>query len=312
MKKKTEYLVEGKDEVRLDRYVRGILLGITQSLIEKLIRKRHILLNGEKTKSSARVKAGDVVSVYNVDEIATKKKEIQVKQCEALTKIVKESVIYQNEHVIVINKPAGVNVQGGTCVGISICDLLDKMISEEELFIVHRLDKATTGILVLARSVTIARRLSEEFRYRRVKKEYLAVTYGIPETKNGTIDLPILRKKNMHKDRCSTSLQDAQTQYYLLKANGENALLALSPATGRKHQLRIHLAQIGCPIIGDTKYGKEPATKDPAQLHLHAWKMAFTVFDNDIKVKAPLHEHMKKTLQESFGISNVDDFAAEI
>lgn len=311
MKKTTEYLVECKDAVRIDRYVRGILAGVTQSLIEKLIRKRLILLNGEKTKSAARVSAGDVVSICNADAIEIKKKEIQVKQCEELTKVIQDSITYQNEHIIAINKPSGVNVQGGTCVGISICDLLDKIVPGEELFIVHRLDKATTGVLVLARGITTARRLSEEFRHRRVKKEYIAVTRGVPASSSGVIDLPILRKKNCLENRCSPSLQQAQTHYSVLKSNGTNALFALSPITGRKHQLRIHLSQIGCPIIGDTKYDKEHLSVDPVPLHLHAWKITFTIYDNSITIEAPVHAHMMKTLKELFEISEMDDLVTK-
>lgn len=312
MKKRTDYPVEGGDAVRIDRYVRGILTGVTQSFIEKLIRKRLILLNGKKTQASARVQSGDVVSVFNTDEIAVKKKEIQDIQCEFLVCAIRESIIFQNEHIIAINKPAGVNVHGGTCVGVSICDLLDKIMPGEQLYVVHRLDKATTGVLILARNIAIARRLSEEFRNRRVKKEYLAVTHGVPRSSSGVIDLPILRKKNRPDNGCDILPQEAKTIFTCLKSNDELSVLTLLPVTGRKHQLRIHLSQIGCPIVGDTKYGKDDTTVTTKELHLHAWKMAFTISNNDIAVEATIHEHMAVTMKEFFGISCTDELVAKM
>ncbi|WP_277812807.1 pseudouridine synthase [Anaplasma marginale] len=183
---KREYLVEGTCfEVRVDRYLRGLLPGVTQSFIERLLRRGEILLNNTKAKSSTRVSNGDVLSIKHADRIALREKEIRALQHVPLLDLISGSILYEDKNIIAINKPAGVSVQGGSKVKVSIDDVLDKIKPGECCRIVHRLDKDTSGVLVLARNLDVARYLAREFRERRVKKEYIAVTRGVPQPASG-------------------------------------------------------------------------------------------------------------------------------
>ncbi|SCV64496.1 Ribosomal large subunit pseudouridine synthase C [Anaplasma phagocytophilum] len=299
MKSITDYLV-AEDKMRLDRYVRSILPGVPQALVEKLLRKGEIRLNNSKALASSRVQRGDTVSIRNVDRITSRSKEAKEVHDDALLRLVSDNIIYKDENIIAINKPAGVNVQGGTKVSISLSDLLNKIIPGEQLHIVHRLDRDTSGVLIIARGQSIARILSEELRFRRVRKEYIAVTKGVPAFSKGEITMPIYCKKQSGVGETLIP-KEAKTVFSVLQSSKRHAVMLLSPVTGRKHQLRIHLSQFCCPIIGDTKYSKDTEVQQHNSLHLHAFRTSFQLFDREIVIKAPVPEYMIATINELFG-----------
>ena len=295
------HIVDIEGTVRFDRYLRGMFPGITQALIEKLLRKGLILLNDCIVSSSARVKTGDVVGVGDINFVPSYSKKEEKDVSASLLKLMEDSVIYKDEYVIAVNKPAGLSVQGGTKVRESIGDLLHEVIPGEQLHIVHRLDKDTSGVLVLARRISVARSLSEELRCRRVKKEYLAITEGVPLCDSGTIDLPIFYKRPSPKVGNTALAKDAKTSFFRVKSYGNYSIILLRPVTGRKHQLRIHLSQNGCPIIGDSKYNYEGLSK--GKLHLHALRMTFEIFDKSITITAPVPMYIEETVRTIFGCS---------
>lgn len=270
------YIVEEDDHnIRIDKFIRRILK-IPQSLVEKFLRKGVVLLDNTKVKSDVRIKAGNVICV-RYDRVIYERKQIR-KICKAdsdfLVHLIRNSVVYEDDDVLIINKPAGISVQGGTKVKISISDIVDKIRDGESMKIVHRLDKDTSGILMLARNARISRLIMHEFKNRRVEKKYLALTQGIPKNDIGQINHSIIKnKRSLSLDKVNDSyLQEAVTSFSVLKKLPYGiGLLELKPITGRKHQIRIHLSHIGCSIIGDKKYGKfcEHVLNDNLQLHAY-------------------------------------------
>ncbi|AAV86511.1 RluA family pseudouridine synthase [Anaplasma marginale] len=292
---KREYLVEGTCfEVRVDRYLRGLLPGVTQSFIERLLRRGEILLNNTKAKSSTRVSNGDVLSIKHADRIALREKEIRALQHVPLLDLISGSILYEDKNIIAINKPAGVSVQGGSKVKVSIDDVLDKIKPGECCRIVHRLDKDTSGVLVLARNLDVARYLAREFRERRVKKEYIAVTRGVPQPASGEVSTPIFYKVRSATGE-SMIEKEAKTFFSVMRILGDCAVVLLRPVTGRKHQLRIHMSQIGCPIVGDNKYHKcDLAEKE--MLHLHASLLTFELMGRTLSIAANVPRYMEEKI----------------
>ncbi|MDX5518092.1 MAG: RluA family pseudouridine synthase, partial [Wolbachia endosymbiont of Andrena agilissima] len=180
------------DNVRLDRYIRRIFPDLKQSVIEKSLRKGLIKVDDCKAKSSDRVNSGQTITLKHLNYIENANSDR--KYNEKLVNLLRENILYEDEYILAINKPAGVIVQGGVKVKISISDLLDQIREEETFKIVHRLDRDTSGVIIFARNANVARYLMEEFKGRRVKKTYLALTSGIPSKDSGTIDYPLVKK----------------------------------------------------------------------------------------------------------------------
>ena len=292
---KREYLVEGTCfEVRIDRYLRGLLPGVTQSFIERLLRRGEILLNNTKAKSSTRVSNGDVLSIKHVDRIVLREKEIRELRHMPLLDLINSSILYEDQSIIAINKPAGVSVQGGSKVKVSISDLLDRIKPGECCRIVHRLDKDTSGVLVLARNLDVARYLAREFRERRVQKEYIAVIRGVPQSASGEVSTPIFCKAQSATGERIVE-KEAKTFFSVVRVLGDFAVVLLRPVTGRKHQLRIHMSQIGCPIVGDNKYCKCGLT-EKGMLHLHASLLTFELMGRKLGIAANMPSYMEEKI----------------
>ncbi|GFQ82019.1 hypothetical protein TNCT_519361 [Trichonephila clavata] len=245
------------DNVRLDRYIRRIFPDLKQSVIEKSLRKGLIKVDDCKAKSSDRVNSGQTITLKHLNYIENANSDR--KYNEKLVNLLRENILYEDEYILAINKPAGVIVQGGVKVKISMSDLLDQIREGETFKIVHRLDRDTSGVIIFARNANVARYLMEEFKGRRVKKTYLALTSGIPSKDSGTIDYPLVKKYVSGQEKVvvdENSPQNATTHFSIIARLKHNvAYLKLQPITGRTHQLRAHLAHINCPILGDGKYG---------------------------------------------------------
>ena len=228
-------------------------------------------------------------------------------------------VIHRDDQVIVLNKPPGLAVQGGTGTERHIDGMLDALRFgfEDRPRLVHRLDKDTSGLLLIARTGQAAKRLAESFRQRETEKLYWAVVVGVPPQKEGAIDLPLAKRPGA-RDREMMQVdkengQKALTHFRELDRLAKRAaLLALWPRTGRTHQLRVHCAEIGCPILGDGKYGGEEAllasVADARRLHLHARRLLLPhpSGKGELKVTAELPPHFRRTV-EAFGFSTDGD-----
>ena len=313
---------------RLDRWLKVNLGSIPQSRIEFLCRKGKLKVNNKKVKASCRVYEGDIISLYENLTKKTKKK-VHVSSADLTgteIEIIKNSIIFEDKYLLAINKPSGVASQGGTGQAIHIDRLMSYFSSEEngKPKLVHRLDIETSGVLVLAKTTNFATILANYFKEGSVKKLYWALVAGQPPKEVGTIDFPLIKlkskfgNKNFEQIKCLTKSDDkliknaryALSKYYVVESLSKQiSWLALSPITGRTHQLRVHLSEINCPVVGDKKYGKivtenkgdgwETLLGEQIEnkLHLHARSIMFKhpIDNKEILIQANLPDHMSRS-----------------
>ncbi len=280
--------------VRFDRWFKHKVLDIPQGLIEKIIRKNQVKINGKKTKSSYRVQETDVIEVFNIDKIKQTEKNIITQYIPSSKERDKydDYVIEDNENFIVINKPSGIPVQSGTKSFINVVDTLreTKYFENTKPFIVHRLDKETSGILIVAKNREYAQLFTSLFRIRKIHKTYLAVVYGEVSSEIKLLEDDLILYENDRK-----IIQKATSYLKILKSNYQYSLLELRPITGRKHQLRKQLYNIGNSIIGDDKYyvKKSKDFVKSKSLMLHAYEIKFMINNVKYNFKADFNEDFK-------------------
>ena len=259
--------------LRLDKYLCK-KFDISFGLAQKVIREKKIKVNGARVDAAYKTHEADQIEVFTElnKRYATENKKPKV-SAEKLKKF-SSWIIFQDENLIAINKPSGLATQGGSAIEISVDDFL----SGTELQLVHRLDKDTSGILLIAKNAKAAEFLTDSFKNKTIKKTYLAMVRGIVKKPEGTINIPLRKKllgKNEKVQPDFTEGKEAITDYKLLRSFFDHSLLELKPLTGRTHQLRVHCKEIGHAIINDVKYGgKEVLRKDICKrLCLHAYKI---------------------------------------
>lgn len=297
--------------LRLDRWFKKRFPYLPHARIAKLIRTGQIRVDGARVKGATRLETGQTVRIppHAKQEAFAAKRLPRVSSHDA--KFIRNLVLVRDQHVIVINKPAGLAVQGGTKTHRHIDAMLSalKFESLERPRLVHRLDRDTSGVLALARSADAAAHLARSFKSKDTVKIYWAFCRGVPHPARGVIDLPLAKgleagtaREKMMPQADSAAGRTAVT-YYSVVAHvaRKGAWVALMPLTGRTHQLRAHCAAIGCPIIGDHKYGtRETAAgleKIAKGLHLHARSLdiAHPADGSRLRVQAPLPDHMMRT-----------------
>ena len=264
-------------EMRLDKWIKKKISNVPQSLIEKNIRKGNIKVNNKKTKSSYNLKKNDKVVLYNFDYSSQKHKNKIIRYIPTKKDLTETSSIFieDNDNFSVINKPAGISVQSGTKSRKNIIDIVKgtKEFKNFQPYTVHRIDKETTGILVIAKNRKFAQIFTNLFRLRKIRKIYLGMILGELNEKKGKLE-DILT--NFEGDKKISS--KAITYYKVLDSNYKYSLLELTPYTGRKHQLRKQLSLRGNPIIGDKKYQfSKSYTSKKEILMLHAYKISFSL-----------------------------------
>ena len=279
---------------RFDRWFKNKVLDIPQGLIEKIIRKNQAKVNGKKTKSSYRVQEKDIIEIFNIEKIKRTEKNLITQYIPSNTERDKydDFIIENNENFIVINKPAGIAVQSGTKSFKNVVDTLreTKYFENSKPFIVHRLDKETSGILIVAKTREYAQLFTSLFRIRKIHKIYLAVVYGeVPK------EIKILEDDLVLYEKEKKIVQKATSYIKILKNSSEYSLLELRPITGRKHQLRKQLYNIGNSIIGDDKYyvkrGKDVIKSK--NLMLHAYEIKFMINNVKYNFRAAFNKEFK-------------------
>ena len=311
-------------EQRLDRWLKRKFPQITQGMIEKFCRKGELRVEGKRVKASDRIDAGQVVRVPPLPDTEAPKPERTGKISAADAEMIRDAVIWKDEHVIALNKPPGLPSQGGSGQGDRHVDGLTEALMfgyKERPVLVHRLDKDTSGVLLLARTPRVARRLSEAFRHRATRKIYWAIVAGVPQPLKGTIRYGLVKgggrgegekMRCVHPNQVETTegAKRATTDFAVLERLGSRAAwVALVPITGRTHQLRAHMAEMGHPIIGDGKYGgsgqenlgdgwgAQLGGDISRKMHLHARQITFEhpVTGKVMTVVAPLPPHMARS-----------------
>ena len=265
------------NDSRLDKWFKNQVLSLPHSLIEKIIRQNKIKVNKKKTKSSYRLQAGDLIEVYDLLKFKPTDDKKKIKYLPKTKEIgaYDDYVLEDNDNFIVINKPTGIPVQSGTKSFKNIIDILKKTkyFKNSKPFIVHRLDKETSGVLIIAKNRKFAQLFTTLFRIRKIHKTYLAIVYGQVNKSIKTMKDDLIYYENKKK-----ITQKAISNLKVIKSNEGFSFIELNPITGRKHQLRKQLLNIGNPIVGDNKYFLNDRKKMKVKnLMLHAYKIKFMI-----------------------------------
>lgn len=293
---KKTYTVDATfNDMRLDRWIRNILGNIPQGLIEKNLRFGKIKLNNKKVKSSIKVKTNDQIDLYNFNFKETiLQKKIKFEPSKNIIKSNEELIIDNNDDFIVLNKRAGISVQGGTKSKKNLIDIFNKseIFKDSKPFSVHRLDKDTSGVFIIAKNRETAQLLTSLFRLRKVHKTYLAICHGEIEKNSGEWSNDLVRYDNGKK-----IIENAKTTYKVIDKNSNSTLVEMKPITGRKHQLRKQLFEIGHSIYGDQKYRSINSEKGlNKNLMLHSYQIKFMINDKKFTYTALLPDYFKKLL----------------
>ena len=299
---KKTFLINNNDEnSRLDRWFRRSISNVPQSLIEKNLRKGKIKVNNKIKKSSYKLQKDDEVQIYNINFSPSKKSKIRSNYIATKGEIARSSDMFieNNENFAVINKPAGIAVQSGTKSKRNILDILRNTneFMGSSPYTVHRIDKETTGVFVVAKNRKYAQLLTSLFRIRKIYKTYLCIVIGeFKKNDKGKFIDDLITYEGRNK-----IVNKAITRYEVIDSNNNYSFLKLHPETGRKHQLRKQLLIRGHPILGDTKYRFVNSEKNKkSYLMLHSYKINFTINNTKHKYIAKLPLIFKKTLNEKY------------
>ncbi len=308
----------GDADTRLDRWFRRHFPQLTQGALQKMLRTGQVRVDGKRAEANTRLAEGQEIRVPPLPEGPAPDTRQRVLVDDREQRALEAMVIYRDHDVIALDKPAGLAVQGGPGIVKNLDAMLDalKFDAEERPRLVHRLDKDTSGVLLLGRSATAAAALAASFRGREMQKTYWAVVVGEPDPPDGRIDLALAKQGGPRGERV-VAVEEARnaigmhdprlgaraiTDFSTVdKAKRRAAWLELRPVTGRTHQLRVHCAEaLGCPILGDGKYGGNAAHMDGlnGKLHLHARSLVLPhPVSGTLEIAAPLPEHMKETFK---------------
>lgn len=314
------HIVDVLVPTRLDRYLRRLNLNLTQAIIEKLLRLGYVKLNGHKTQACIRVLNGDHLSLHESIDLNNEPQSGATKTFSLSTqllahKLLNEYMVYSDDNLLAINKPSGLATQGGSKIKISVCDALSYLNSlksrpcpnsniSHDFKLVHRLDKDTSGLLLIAKNYAAAYQLSAAFKEQKITKTYLAIVTKRPPEIAGVIEGMLWKCRTGAYDKISDSNSDhgkiAITHYQTLASNDKISLLELIPYTGRMHQLRFHALKLGCPIVGDKKYCAVDSVKDSDHLLLHAKKIVIprSLWAAEIVIEAELPQYFKNKIKE--------------
>jgi 23S rRNA pseudouridine955/2504/2580 synthase len=288
---------------RFDRWFKANVINLPQSLIEKIIRLNKVKVNRKKVKSSHHVQSGDIVEIYDISKfkVSDRPKILKYKPSKKEVDVYDDYILENNDNFIVINKPRGIAVQSGTKSFKNIIDVLKdtKYFENTKPYIVHRLDKETSGVMIVAKTREYAQLFTSLFRIRKIHKTYIALTHGVVSKKIKTLKDNLI---NFEKDK--KVIQKAISHLRILKTASDFSYVELNPITGRKHQLRKQLYNIGNPIVGDDKYfinrrADKINTKNRS-LMLHAYKIKFMINNIQYNFKAEYDKEFEDLLKKIF------------
>ena len=288
--------------VRLDRWLKQQCPFENYNILQKWIRTGQVRLNGGRTKTHVVLEEGQEVrlppTLIHPEHISSKPRIDPL----WIAKI-EQAILYQDAHVLVINKPAGLASQGGTNTKISLDQIVQALPLEDasEFRMTHRLDKDTSGVIIFAKSARDSAWITAQFKEREVQKTYWALVVGVPSKLEGTINLPILKLPGKMGEKMAIDIENglnASTRYKVKSSNQDITWIEFMPETGRTHQIRVHSLSLGCPILGDGKYGGKAAhpTSEKFRLHLHARTLSLALPNGRTKTFiAPLPSEMAET-----------------
>ena len=279
-------------DIRLDKWLRSNFSSLNQSFIEKNIRKGNIKVNNKKVTSKYKLQIKDEVIIFNYS------KEIYLHQKEKLAikkipskynELFNSNIVYQNDNFIILNKWTGIATQGGSKINISIDDIIKNISNKYNL--VHRLDRETSGLLIIAKDMVTTKYFGKLFREHLIKKIYVAICQGSPKNQESEINLSIPDKRD------SSKVSKSVTSYKVYQTNNNLSNIIFSPKTGKTHQIRIVAKHLGCPIVGDSKYNIQNKYNSE-KLKLNAHILNFTFNNKDYEFISILPDHFKKFLKK--------------
>ena len=282
--------------MRIDRFLRKYFQTIPQSLIEKGLRNGKIKLNKKKIKSSTKLQINDLIEIHN---FKIKKKivnnKVKFKPSDTIIKENEDFIIENNDDFIVLNKQAGISVQGGTKSKKNLIDIFSnsEIFKDDKPYSVHRLDKETSGVFIIAKNRPTAQLLTTLFRLRKVYKTYIAICHGEISVK----DKGFMKNNLIRFDETKKIVENAETYYEILDKNNNSTFIQLKPITGRKHQLRKQLFDLGHSIIGDKKYNSYKIQKNNKNLMLHSYEIKFKMNEKKYTFRATPPEYFRNMLK---------------
>jgi 23S rRNA pseudouridine955/2504/2580 synthase len=288
------YVTVGRDRAgqRLDNFLMSELGSVPRGLVYRLVRTGQVRVGGRRAKPMKKLAAGDEVRIPPVASQAPESRRVP----EGMVAKIRQCIIEQTEELLVVDKPAGVAVQGGSRLNWGLMDVLARM--GEGYRPVHRLDRATSGVLVVARSHRAARALQQAFSGREVEKRYLALLQGALAEDRVSVDAPLKKVRDasgQHRVVADPDGQPARTHFRLLERVGGYSYVEARIETGRTHQIRAHAASIGHPLAGDERYNQEPAPSGLNRLFLHAHYLKLP-WPSEQVFSAPLPEELASVL----------------
>ena len=289
---------------RIDNFLRGELPGVPKGRLYRLLRRGEVRVNGGRVRAEYKLQQGDEVRVPPARIRAE-----GAPPADNLAARILETVIYEDKRLLVINKPSGIAVHGGSGVSHGVIELMRHARPElKDLSLVHRIDRETSGCLVMTKRRSALRELHERFREGKVEKNYMALVVGDWQFGDQLIDAPLYVQHRKNGERhviVNHKGKSAQTRVRLSRSYGAYSLLQCTPVTGRTHQIRVHLEHAEHPIAGDERYGDDDANKKARKLglkrlFLHAQSIAFVDdSNNDLHFTAPLADDLERFLSES-------------
>jgi 23S rRNA pseudouridine955/2504/2580 synthase len=300
-------VLSGEDGMRLDRWFKAHHPDIPHSRLEKLLRTGQVRVDGGRVRASTRLEAGQIVRVPPLPETApiAPKHTLSKADRDFLSSI----TLYEDDDLMVLNKPSGMAVQGGTKTAQHLDRLLEGLGDGPETRprLVHRLDRDTSGVLIVAKRRGVAAKLGKAFQTRSVRKIYWALVKGVPKPPQGKVEAALVKAAGPEGDRVRKArpgeqerAQSAVTYYAVVDRAGQAvSFVSLKPVTGRQHQLRAHMAIIGHPVLGDDKYHGDRDMPEgiDKRLHLHARRISFPHPSGEgvVDITAPLPDHMARS-----------------
>ncbi len=295
---------------RIDNYLLCKLKGVPKSMVYRILRKGEVRVNKGRIKPEYRLKQGDLVRIPPVRQ---SEKKTGGKASDAVLRDIESRILYEDKRILVINKPSGLAVHGGSGLSYGLIETLRELRpNDKQLELVHRLDRDTSGCLIVAKKRSALRRLHEQLREGSMDKRYLALLKGKWEGTSKWVDAPLLKNVIRSGERLvfvDEKGKDARTQFIPFSVAKEASLMEVKLDTGRTHQIRVHAQHLGYPIAGDSKYGDDEFNRELKKiglkrLFLHAFSLRFHLPDVEtgenvpIKVEAPLDDKLLKVLKK--------------